>query len=148
MNTKMNNVSNNQILISIILIIYPSLAFTSSKSTLWLTWITVTSGSVWPKWRCSLYPHSFIVSMTMFCIQLVCIIIAVNSKTLTILVNVIWIIVHTSTLYFTCTLSVYKCCYENCYQYNYILCKLLCKPSRCFQFLSLIRYCLCNHWRI
>ena len=46
--------------------------------------------------------------MTMFCIQLVCVIIAVNSKTLTILVNVIWIIVHTSTVYFTCTLSVYN----------------------------------------
>ena len=65
-----NNVSNNQILIFIILIIRPSLAFVGSKST---------------------YPHSFIRSMT---IQLVWVIIAVNSNTLTILTNVIWIILH------------------------------------------------------
>ena len=89
-----NDGSNNQILISIILIIRPRMAFVGSKSTLQLTWIriTVTSGSVWPRWRCSSYPHSFTVSMTMFCIQLVWVIIAVNSNTLTILANVIWII--------------------------------------------------------
>ena len=43
---KTNNASNNQILISIILIIRPGLAFVGSKSTLYPTLITMISGSV------------------------------------------------------------------------------------------------------